>query len=100
VKITKLLSFSDKIPFYFYLGCSDSSDRYSFCGKRPLAIDAVNAELPPFNNGEHNSENESALGSDITPLRTTTQQNVYSRIGNIVLVASFNNNQHIIACEK
>ena len=55
----KLLSFSNKIPFYFYLGrlgCSYSSDRYSVCGKRPLVIAAVNTELPPFKNGEHNSE--------------------------------------------
>jgi len=28
-----------------------------FYGKRPIAIAAMNAELPPFKNGEHNSEN-------------------------------------------
>ena len=59
VKITKLLSFSNKIPFDFYLGhlgCNYSSDRYSVGGKRPLAIAAINAELPPFKNREHNSK--------------------------------------------
>jgi len=30
-------------------------------GKRPLAIAAMNAELPPFKNGKHNSESVSPL---------------------------------------
>ena len=47
VKIIKFLSFSNQIPFYFYLGRSYSNGRYSFCGKGPLAIAAMNAELPP-----------------------------------------------------
>ena len=44
----RLLRFDNQIPFSFYLGtlgCSYSSDRYSFCGKRSLAIAAKNAEL-------------------------------------------------------
>jgi len=41
---------------------------YSFCGKRPLAIGAMNAELPPFKNGDHNFEIASTLDRDITPL--------------------------------
>jgi len=44
-----------------HLGHSYSSERYSVCGKRPLAIAAVNAELPPFKNGEHNSESVSTI---------------------------------------
>jgi len=68
VKIIRLLSFSNKIPFYFYLGGSYSSDRYSFCGKRPLAIAAMNAESPPCKNGEHNSGSASTIDHVITPL--------------------------------
>ena len=41
-----------------------------FVGKIPLATAAVNAELPPFKNGEHNSENASIIDRVITPLRT------------------------------
>ena len=43
------------------------SDQYPPVGKRPLAIAEMNAELPPFKNGEHNSESASALDRDITP---------------------------------
>ena len=71
MKITRLLSFSNKIPFYFYLGHlgrSYSSDRYSVCGTRPRAIPALNAELPPLKNGECNSENASTIDRIITPL--------------------------------
>jgi len=50
------------------LGRSYSSDRYSFCGKGPLAIAAMNAELPPFKNGEYNSESASTINYVITPL--------------------------------
>ena len=39
-----------------------------FVEKRPLAIAAVNAELPPFQNGEHNSESVSTIDRVITPL--------------------------------
>ena len=67
-QITRLLSFSNYIPFYFYLGRSYSSDRYSVCGKRPLAIAVMNAELSSFKNGEHNSESMSTIGRAITPL--------------------------------
>jgi len=52
-----------------HLGRSYSSDRYSFCGKRPLAIAAMNTELPPFKHGEHNSESASTIDCVITPLR-------------------------------
>ena len=45
-----------------------SSDRYSVCGKRPLALAAMNAELPPFKNEEHNSESASTIDHVITPL--------------------------------
>ena len=45
-----------------------SSDRYSFCEKRPLATAAMNAELPPFKNGEHNSESASTNDCVITLL--------------------------------
>ena len=63
MKIIRLLSFSNQIPFHFYLGHlgrSYSSDQYSVCGKRLLAIAAMNAELPSAQNGEHNSESASA----------------------------------------
>ena len=40
-----------------------------FRGKRPLAIAVRNAELPPFKNGEHNSENASTIDHVIAPLR-------------------------------
>jgi len=40
----------------------------SVFGKRPLVIAAMNAELPPFKNGEHNFESASILDLDITPL--------------------------------
>jgi len=43
-------------------------DRYSCFGKRLLAITTMNAELPPFKNGERNSERASTLDRDITPL--------------------------------
>jgi len=39
-----------------------------FVGKGPLAISAMNTELPPFKNGEHKSESASTLDRDITPL--------------------------------
>jgi len=70
-KERRLLSFSNWIPS-FYWGHSNrsySSDRYLFCGKRPLAIAAMNAELPPFENGEHNSKSVSTADRDITPLK-------------------------------
>ena len=47
----------------------DSSDQNPFCRKRPLAIAAMNAELPPFKNGEHNSKSVSTIDRVITPLR-------------------------------
>jgi len=50
------------------LGGSYLSDQYSVCGKRPLAIAAMNAELPPFKNGEHNPESASTIDRVITPL--------------------------------
>jgi len=52
------------------------SDRYSFCGKRPLAIVAMNTELLPFKNGEHNSESESTLDRYITPLKAFKSRTV------------------------
>jgi len=39
------------LPLYFYLGRSYSSDRYLFCGKRPLAIVAMNASCLPLRMG-------------------------------------------------
>ena len=51
-----------------HLGRSYSSDRYSVCGKRLLAIAAMNAELPPFKNREYNSESTSTIDRVITPL--------------------------------
>jgi len=72
----KLLSFSNKIPFYFYLGhlgCSYSSDRYSVCEKRALTIAAMNAELPSFKNGGHNFEKPFTIDRVITPLRNLSQ---------------------------
>jgi len=39
-----------------------------FVEKTTLAITAMNAELPPFKNGEHTSESASTLDCDITPL--------------------------------
>jgi len=71
VKITRLLSFRNKAPFYFYLGhlgYNYSSDRYSVCGSRPLAIAAMNVELPPLKNGEHNSKKASTIDRVITLL--------------------------------
>jgi len=59
------------MPFAFYLahsGRSYSSDRYSLFGKRSLAIAAMNVELPPFKNGEHNSKGVSILDCGLTPL--------------------------------
>jgi len=44
------------------------SDQYSVGGKRPLAIAEMNAEFPPFENGEHNSESVSIINPVITPL--------------------------------
>jgi len=41
---------------------------FSDSGKRPLDIAAMNAELPPFTNGEHKSESASKFDRDITPL--------------------------------
>ena len=76
-KIIRLLGFSNKIPFSFYLGHSGrsySSNRYSFCGKRPLAIAGMNAELPPFKNGEQNSKSVSTIDRDITPLNLSEAQ--------------------------
>ena len=37
------------------------NDQYSSFGKRPLAIAAMNAELPAFKNGGHNSESAYTL---------------------------------------
>jgi len=51
-----------------YLGRSDSSDRYSFCGKRSLTTAAINAELPPFKNEENNPESASTVDRVITRL--------------------------------
>ena len=71
LKITRSLSFSTKIPFYFYLGHlgrSYSSDRYSVCGKSPLAIAAMNAEMPPFKHGEHNFKEVLTVDRVLTPL--------------------------------
>ena len=51
------------------MGCSYLSDWCSVCGERPLAIAAMNVELPPFKNGEHNSESVSTLDRFITPLK-------------------------------
>jgi len=45
-----------------------SSDRYSLFGKRPLIMTEINAELPPFMNGEHNYEGLSSFAHDITLL--------------------------------
>jgi len=59
------------MPFYFYLGYSSpsySSGVYSFYATRPLAINTMNTELPPFKNEEHNSESAYTLNRDITPL--------------------------------
>jgi len=39
-----------------------------FFRKGPLAIAAMNVELPPFKNGEHNSESASAIIRYITAL--------------------------------
>jgi len=39
-----------------------------FLEKRSLHITAMNTELPPFKNGEHNSESASTLDRDITTL--------------------------------
>ena len=36
------------------------------CGKKPLAIAAMNVELPPFKNGEHNLESVSTIDRVIT----------------------------------
>ena len=64
----RLLSFSNKISFYLgHLGRSYSSDRYSVCGKRPLAIATMNVKLPPSKNGDHNSESSSTIDRVITP---------------------------------
>ena len=43
-----------------------------FVEKRPLAIIAMNAELPLFKNGEHNSESASTIDRVITPLKVCT----------------------------
>jgi len=51
---------------------SYSSDRYSVCGKRPLAIAVMNMVLPPFKNGEHNSKSTSIIDHFITPLSRPT----------------------------
>jgi len=64
------------MAFSFYLdhsGRSYSNDEYSSFGKRPLTIAAMNAELPPFKNGEHNSESASTLDRDITPLKRKSE---------------------------
>jgi len=66
----KVTRCSNKIPFSIYLGHSGRSylsDRYSFCRKRPLAIVAISAELPPFKNGQQNSESSSTNDLDLTP---------------------------------
>jgi len=44
-----------------------------FFGKKPLAITAINAEFPPFENGKHNSESVSTLDRDISPLISTQE---------------------------
>ena len=38
------------------------------CGKRLLTIAVINAPLPPFKNGEHNSESVTNIDRVITPL--------------------------------
>ena len=53
-----------------HLGRNYSSDRYSCGGKRPLTIAAMNAEVPPFQNGEHNFECASTIDHVITPLKS------------------------------
>ena len=71
VKILRLLSFSNQISFSIYLGHSVrsySSNQYSLFGKRSLCIAAMNAELPPFKNGDHNSESAFIIDRVITPL--------------------------------
>ena len=40
-----------------------------FVEKRPFAIAAMNAELPPFKNREHNSESAPTIDCVITPLK-------------------------------
>jgi len=50
------------------LSNAQSSDQYSFFGKRPLVIVVMNAELPLFKNREHNSESVSTIDRVITPL--------------------------------
>jgi len=69
------------------LGRSYSSDRYSVCGKRPLAIAARNAELPRFKNGEHNSESASTIDHAITPLSIITGSSAFCGKGYVAIVA-------------
>jgi len=60
-----------------------------FCGKIPLAIAAMDAELPPFNNGEHNPENASTLDRDIALLNLTRAQNlVFPRLLDLFMACS------------
>jgi len=48
--------------FYLaHLGRIYSSDQNSLTEKRPLAIAAMNVDLPPFKKGKHNSESVSTL---------------------------------------
>ena len=50
-----------------------SSDQYSVSGKTTLAIAAMNLQLPPFKNGERNSESASIIARVMTPLTTVFQ---------------------------
>ena len=66
-KVTSLVC--DSEFYHEQIGRSYSSDRYSFSRKRPLAVAAMNAELAPFKNGEHNSESASTMDHVVTPLK-------------------------------
>jgi len=58
-----------------------------FFGKRPLAIAAMEAELPPFNNEEHKSESAFTLDRGITPLTNSLRENLlFLRFGEFVHV--------------
>jgi len=54
-----------------YSGLQTEGSTETQCS-RPLAIAAMNAELIPFEKGEHNSESTSTLDRGLTPLITCT----------------------------
>ena len=58
------------------MGYSYPSDRYLVCGKRPLGITAMNAELPPFKTEEYNSESVSTIDRVTTPLNKMMHTNI------------------------